>query len=201
MCLAALLQVVLMIFFSVPERWSGFDLRHDWAIEPAALRQFFFRSVGGGLLFRGMIKNYRSILRSNIRALPVQRRGVMVRPENIQKVVIADLRRIELHFHDLGVSGFVGANILIRRIMLCSPRIPDAGGQNTFYVAECLFHSPETTRTECSFLRLHANTMKRLDHVRNKMLVGNRCLTWRPRSHLHIKPNRGRLRSLALQRT
>ena len=42
MRLAAFLQVVLMIFFSSPERWSGFDLRHDWAIEPAALPQFFF---------------------------------------------------------------------------------------------------------------------------------------------------------------
>ena len=199
MRLTAFLQVVLMIFFSAPERWSGFDLRHDWAIEPAALLQFFFRSVGGGLLLRGMIKNYRSILHANVGALPVQRGRVMVRPEKIQKFVIADLRRIELHFHDLGVSGLVGANILIRRILLCSSRIPDTGGQNTFYVAESLFHSPETTRTECSFLRLHANTMKRLDHMRNQMLVGNRCLTWKPRSHLHIKSNSGRLRSLPLQ--
>ena len=91
MRLAAFLQVVLMIFFSAPERWSGFDLRHNWAIEPAALLQFFFRSVGGGLLLRGMIKNHRSILRANIGALPVQRRGVMVQPEQIQKFVVADL--------------------------------------------------------------------------------------------------------------
>ena len=91
MRLAAFLQVVLMIFFSAPERWSGFDLRHDWAIEPAALLQFFFRSVGGGLLLRGMIKNYRSILHAHIGALPVQRGGIMVRPEKIQKFVVADL--------------------------------------------------------------------------------------------------------------
>jgi hypothetical protein len=91
MRLAAFLEVMLMILFSAPERWSGFDVRHNWAIEPAALLQFFFRSVGGGLLLRGMIKNYRSILRPNIRALPVQRSRVMVRPENIQQFVIADL--------------------------------------------------------------------------------------------------------------
>jgi hypothetical protein len=42
MRLAAFLQVVLMIFFSAPERWSRFNLRHDWAIEAAALFQFFF---------------------------------------------------------------------------------------------------------------------------------------------------------------
>ena len=66
MRLAAFLQVMLMILFSAPERWSGFDLRHNWAIEPAALLQFFFRSVSEGLLLRGMIKNYRSILHANI---------------------------------------------------------------------------------------------------------------------------------------
>jgi hypothetical protein len=82
---------MLMILFSAPERWGGFHLRHNWAIEPAALLQFFFRSVGGGLLLGRMIKNYRSILRANIGALPVQRCGVMVRPENIQEFVIADL--------------------------------------------------------------------------------------------------------------
>src|SRR5947207_813754 len=132
MRLATFLQVVLMIFFSAPECWSGFDLRHDWAIEPAALLQFFFQSGSGGLLFRGVIKNYRSILLANIGALPVQRGGIMVRPEKIQKFIIAHLRRIELHFYDLRVSGFVGANILIRRILVCSSRIPDAGGQNAF---------------------------------------------------------------------
>ena len=91
MRLAAFLEVMLMIVFSAPERWSGFDLCDNWTIEPAALFKSFFRSIGGGLLLRGLIKNHRSILRANIGARPVQRCGVMVRPENIQKFVIADL--------------------------------------------------------------------------------------------------------------
>src|SRR4029077_12758846 len=91
MRLAAFLEVMLMIVFSAPECWSGFDLRHNWSIEPAAFLQFFFRSVRGGLLLGRMIKNHRSILLSNIRALPVQRSRVMIRPENIQEFVIADL--------------------------------------------------------------------------------------------------------------
>ena len=91
MRLAAFLEVMLMILFSAPERWSGFDLRHNWAIEPAALLQFFFLSVRGGLLLGRMIKNHRAILLSNVRALPVQRSRVMIRPENIQKFVVADL--------------------------------------------------------------------------------------------------------------
>lgn len=71
MRLAAFLEVPLMIFFSAPERWSGFDLRHDWAIEPAALLQFFFGSVSRGLLLGRMIENHRPILRSDVRALPI----------------------------------------------------------------------------------------------------------------------------------
>ena len=42
MRLAAFLQVALVIVFSAPERCSGFDLRHDSTIEPAALVQFLF---------------------------------------------------------------------------------------------------------------------------------------------------------------
>ena len=108
MRLAPFMEVMLMILFGGPKRRSGFDLRHNWPIEPAALLQFFFRAIGGGLLLRRMIKNHRSILRANIRALPVEGCGVMVRPEDIQKFIIADLCRIELHLHDLSVSGLIG---------------------------------------------------------------------------------------------
>src|SRR5215471_15853251 len=118
-----------------------------------------------------MIKNYRSILRTNVGPLAVPRCRIVVRPENIQKFVIADLRRIEFHFYDLRVSGLVSADILIRRVLLRSPRIPDASGQDTLYIAKGLFHSPETPRTERSFLSLHTNTMKRLEHLRNQMLA------------------------------
>src|SRR5262245_28615137 len=181
MRLAAFLQIMLMIFFRAPERWSGFDPRHDWPIKPAALLQFFFRSASGGVLLWRMIENDRAILRSNIRALPVQCRGVMIGPENIQELVIAHLRRIEFYLHHLGMSGLVGANILVRRILLCSTRIADAGGQNTFHVAKCFFHAPKTPRTECRFLGLHGSTMKPLRHARNQMLAVTRdltCLRW-----------------------
>ena len=83
------------------------------------------------------------------------------------------------------MSGLVGADILLRRVLLCPPRVPDTGRQNTFYVAKSLFHSPETTCTERSFLSLHANTMKRLDHVRNQMLAAIRGLSSLHRSQFH----------------
>jgi len=45
MRLAAFLEVMLMIVFSAPECWSGFDLCHNWAIESAAFLQFFFEAL------------------------------------------------------------------------------------------------------------------------------------------------------------
>src|SRR5437667_12486227 len=107
-----------------------------------------------------MIKNHGAILRSNIGALPVQCSRVMIRPEDVQKFVIADLRGIKLDFHHLGVSALVGANIVIRRILFCSSRIPDAGGYNTFHVAASFLYAPEPPRTQPTFFLLHTRTMQ-----------------------------------------
>src|SRR5215813_12851486 len=109
----------------------------------------------------------------------------MIGPKNFQEFVVADLRWIEFHLHHLSMSGLIGANILIRRILLRSARVSDASEQNTFYVAEGFFDAPKTPRTECRFLGLHGNTMKPLNHVRNQMLVVIRRLTCRRRSHFH----------------
>src|SRR5215469_14739549 len=124
----------------------------------------------------------------------------MIGPKNFQELVVADLRRIELHLHHLSMSGLIGANILIGRILLRSARVSDASGQNTFYVAEGFFDAPKTPRTECRFLGLHGNTMKPLRHVRNEMLAATRdltCLRW---SHfMALKSNGAHPRSLLLE--
>src|SRR6266480_4789594 len=117
-----------------------------------------------------MIKNHRAILYSNVGTLPVQSCRIMVRPENIQKFVITDLRRIEFHFHYLDVSGLIGADILIRWILFCSPCVPDRCGQNALQIAESFFHSPETACAECGLLRLHTKMMLRLLATRNQVL-------------------------------
>src|SRR6266700_6956996 len=114
-----------------------------------------------------MVKDYRAILHSNIRSLPIQGRWIMIRPENIQKFVVTDLRGIKFNFHHLGVPGLVGANIFVRRILLCSSCVPDSCGQNPLQIAESFFHSPETTCAERGLLRLHVEMMVRLLAPRN----------------------------------
>ena len=92
----------------------------------------------------------------------------MVRPEDIEELVIASLRWIKFHFHHLGMSGLISANILVRRILFRSTCISDACGQNTFHVTESFLHSPETTCAERSLLGLHIDTIKLLLAIRNK---------------------------------
>jgi hypothetical protein len=155
MRLTALFKVALMIFFRAPEGRRRLDLRHDWPIETSVLLQLAFRGFGGRSLLRRMIKDHGSILLSNIGPLPIQRRRIVVRPENIKQLVVTDLRWIELHFHHFGVAGFVRANIFIRWIILHSARVPDRGRDHALQFAERFLHSPETTCAKGGFLRFH----------------------------------------------
>jgi hypothetical protein len=155
MRLTALFKVTLMIFFGAPEPWRRLDLRHDWPIETSAFLQLVFRGFGSCSLLRRMVKDHGTILLSNIGTLAIQRRRIVVRPENIKHLVVTDLRRIEFHFHHFGVAGFVRANIFIRWIILRSARVPNRGRDHAFQVAESLFHTPETTCAKGGFLRFH----------------------------------------------
>src|SRR4029453_2421302 len=153
--LPALFKIALMIFFGAPEPWRWLDLRHDWPIETSALFQFVFRGFGDGLLLRRMVKDRRTILLSNIGTLPIQRRRIVVRPENIKQLVVTNLRWIEFHFPHFGMAGFVPANIFIGWIILRSACVPNRCRDHAVQFSECLFHTPETARAKGCLLRFH----------------------------------------------
>src|SRR5439155_907330 len=92
MRLAALFEVALMIVFRAPEFRSRFDLGDDRTAKAPALVQLFLGNFCCCLLLGRMIENHRAILRSNIRTLAIQRRGIVVRPKNVKQFVIGDLR-------------------------------------------------------------------------------------------------------------
>src|SRR5882762_1851539 len=103
-----------------------------------------------------MIEDHRTILRSDIRSLSIQGRGIVVRPKNIEQLIVADLRRIELNLHDFRVTGLVAANILVARIFLVATGIPDRSRSHAFEFSKSLFHTPKTARAKCRFLRCHS---------------------------------------------
>src|SRR2546423_8206970 len=115
--LAALFQIALVIFFRAPELRRGLDLGYDRPIESSALSYFLLRLFSSGFLFRRMIENHGTVLGADIRALPIQSRRIVVGPENVEELIVTDLRRVELQLNDLSVAGFIAANILVGRIV------------------------------------------------------------------------------------
>src|SRR6266487_3164185 len=109
-------------------------------------------------------------MRSNIGALPIQSRWIVVRPKNIKELVVADLRRIEFHFDHLSVSGLVCANIFIGRIIFRSARVAGHYVRYAVDLPERRFNSPKTSRTECRFL-CHSVIIKQ-DWLRRNTLPG-----------------------------
>ena len=143
--LTALFKVALMIFFGPPKLWRWLELRHDGPIETSALFQLVFRGFGGRLLPRRMVKDHGTILLSNIGPLPIQRRRIVVRPENIKQLVVIDLRWVEFHFHHFGVAGFVRANIFIGWIILRTARVPNRCRDHAVQFSECSLPHPRNS--------------------------------------------------------
>ena len=65
-----------------------------------------------------MIKDYRPILRSDVGALAIERRGIMRIPEHVQQLLVRDFLWIELDLDDLGVAGFVSTDLFVRGLRL-----------------------------------------------------------------------------------
>ena len=129
--LAALFQIALVIFFRAPKLRGRLDLGHDWSIKFAALSYFLLRLFGRGFLFRRMIENHGAVLGADIRALSIQSRRIVVRPENVEELIVIDLGRIEFQLNNLSVASVIAANIFVARIVFVSARIPDSGRCDT----------------------------------------------------------------------
>jgi hypothetical protein len=109
-----------------------------------------------------MEKDRRAILCAPVRALAVQLRGIVIFPENLEQIFVANLGGIELDFHSLGVTGAVGADIFVGRIVHLSAGVADTGGDDARNLAEGGLDSPETACRkrglrchDCPSLRLH----------------------------------------------
>ena len=151
-----------MVILGRIKRWGRRDLGHDWLLKTAALVEGRLSLLGGGLLLRRVIKNYGPILVANIRPLAIQRGRIVIRPEDVEQLIVTDDRWIELYLHHFGVPGIVAAYIFVGRILLRAARVPDRCIRHTARRAEGGFHSPETTRTKSRFLHLSHHEARKL---------------------------------------
>src|SRR5262249_45413499 len=99
-----------------------------------------------------MKEDGRAILRTPVRPLTVELRGVMVLPEDLQQVFVMDFRWIVVDFTRFGVAGAVGTDILIRWAIQLASGVANACGLSSRNLAEGGFDSPKASRRKCSFL-------------------------------------------------
>src|SRR5437868_3267063 len=104
-----------------------------------------------------MIENCRPVLRSEVRALPVQLRGIVVLPENIEQVSVRNFCRIIFNFNSLGMSGAVRANVFVSRVPQVPTGITNAGSRHAGNLAEHRFNTPKTSCSKCSFSHRHTS--------------------------------------------
>src|SRR4029078_1109765 len=105
MRLAAFFQILLMVFFRSPEFWGRLNRGDDWFRETSTVLKTFLGRLRSRFLFRRMVKHDRSILRSHIGTLAIQRSRVVVGPENLQQLFVTDFGGIKVDINHLDVSG------------------------------------------------------------------------------------------------
>src|SRR2546430_13324258 len=98
-----------------------------------------------------MNEDRRAVLGTEVGPLTIQLSRIVVLPENFQQLVVRQLGWIVVHFHSLGVSGAIGADVFVSRIGELSAGVTHAGGIHTWQLAKCGFDSPKTAGGEWGF--------------------------------------------------
>src|SRR5690606_32548854 len=135
--------VLAVVLLGGVERVQRRDLGHDRRVPDLLglqLRDHFLRDP---LLLLGMIEDRGAVLRADVGALAVQRRGVVDREEDAQQVAVGELVRVELDLHDLRVAGRAGADLLVRRVGHVAAGVAGLHAQHATQIEENGFEAPE----------------------------------------------------------
>lgn len=106
-------------------------------------RQLGYHFVGGLLLLGGIIEDRGTILRSDIRPLPVERGGIMNGEEHIEQIAVGDHFGVERYLHRLGMSRFSGADLFVGGVQGFSPGISRLHLLHAPKLIERRLHAPE----------------------------------------------------------
>src|SRR4051812_31146051 len=102
-----------------------------------------------------MIKDHGAVLIADVGPLAIQRGWIVVRPENVEELIVTDNCRIEFHFHHFGVSGRVTTNTFVGRVLRLAAGVSDNCFFYSRHGAKGRLDPPETTGSECRFLCGH----------------------------------------------
>jgi uncharacterized membrane protein (UPF0127 family) len=139
-----------MVFFGTPEGLGRHDLGDDGPGE-SRLR-VITRGFRFGFLLRRMEEDGRAVLVADVRPLAVQRGWVVIIPENLEQVVIADDFGIESDFDHFGVARAIGTDVFIGRVIQLASGIADRRGFDARQTPERGFDAPKTACPERGLL-------------------------------------------------
>ena len=64
-------------------------------------------------------------MRAPVRPLAIQLSRIVILPEDVEQLLVGELRRIVLDLYCFGVARVVGADIFVRRVGKVSARVPN----------------------------------------------------------------------------
>ena len=146
--LTAFFKIVLVIIFSGVKLCDWDNRGGDRFGELAGLFEVGFGCAGELFLRSIREKDGAPVLGTNVGALPVERGGIVVVPEDVEELGVGDLFRIVSDADGFGVAGAVGADVLVGRILGGTAGIADFGDEDTFGLAEGFFDAPKATSSE-----------------------------------------------------
>src|SRR5918998_5119051 len=121
----------------------------DYGVVPEALGlQLRDELLGDAALVLVVVEDGGAVLRPDVRALPIQRRGVVDGEEDLQDLPERDHLRIERDLHDLRVSRGPGNDLAVSRVRDRAARVP---GLDALYAPQLVvdgLEAPEAPATE-----------------------------------------------------
>src|SRR5262249_53816412 len=156
---AALFQVLLVVVLGPVESRGRLDRGDDRAAVLSALFESVFRFSRGSLLLGRVKEDDRTVLLADVGALAVPRRGIVVLPEDLEKLLVRDLRGVVVHLDRLGVARRSGADVLVGRVLRPPALVADRGCENPLDLPEGRLDAPEASPRAACFGHVASTTL------------------------------------------
>ncbi|MNP36616.1 hypothetical protein D3C76_1300180 [compost metagenome] len=145
------MQILLVIVFCVVERQSGGDLgRHLTVVVGVAHRLLEARQAVAGrrVLFRSERIDRRAVLGAVVITLTHALRRVVVFPEHLQQLFVADDVRVIHHPYRLGMAGLAGADFAVGWVRGITAGVARRSAIDPRQRPEQALHAPEAAHCE-----------------------------------------------------
>src|SRR5580693_9566951 len=96
-----------------------------------------------------MKENRGAVLRAEVRSLAVHLRGIVCLPEHVEQFFVTHLRGIKRDLYHFRVAGFIGAHVLVGRILRMPAAVAYGGINHSRNALERRLHTPEAAGAKC----------------------------------------------------